>query len=107
MLIEDILTYLALFIVGSSIGIPFGSWINSKLLTRTWKGEIDKAKKEAVESEEYKILTELLHSINDLVKSNEARHFFTQLTKAMTQFIGTEGSQDDEDDVLVMPEKDT
>ena len=109
MLIEDALTYLALFVLGSAIGIPFGSWLNSKLLTRTWKGELDKAKEEVRESEEYKMtmelvpmLRELITNLNELLKSEEARNFFANTTKALKQLTGS--SQDGES-VFKMPEK--
>lgn len=117
MLIEDAVTYLVLFVLGSAIGIPFGSWLNSKLLTRTWKGELDKAKEEVKESEEYKMtmelvpmLKELVTNLNGLLKSEEARNFFANTSKALKQLTGkgiTISPSGGGDDMIKLPEKPT
>jgi len=105
MTLEEALIYLALFVIGSAVGIPFGSWLNSKLLTRTWKSEIDKAKKEIAESEEYKMAVELMRNLNELLKSEEARKFFAQLTELIVQLIGDEESNENNESVLRLPKK--
>ena len=105
MTLEEALIYLILFVIGSAVGIPFGSWLNSKLLTRTWKSEIDKAKKEIAESEEYKVAVELVRNLNDLLKSEEARKFFAQLTRLIVQLIGDEESNENNGSVLRLPKK--
>jgi hypothetical protein len=65
------------------LGIVVGSWLNSKLLTRTWKGEIKTIKQEATQSPEYKITIELLNNLNNLLKTPEAKNLLTNITKLL------------------------
>ena len=106
MSVEEALIYLALFLLSWIIGMPLGAWLNSKLLTKTWKSEakseLDKVRKEISESEEYGMTIELLRNLNELLKSEEARNFFANATKALKQLTGP--SQDGES-VFSMPEK--
>jgi hypothetical protein len=67
------------------LGIVVGSWLNSKLLTRTWKGDSKTIKKEATQSPEYKMLIELLTTTNQTLQSPEAKNLFQNLNNLINE----------------------
>lgn len=84
-----LITYAVVIFATTVAGIVFGSWLNSKLLTRTFKGEIKDTFKGASSSKEYKTAVELINNLNDLLKSPEAKNFFSNATRLLEQMTGT------------------
>lgn len=93
---EEALLYFAVVFAGSAFGIPFGSWLNSKLLTHTWKQELKQTRKEISETKEYQEATQLVNKLSTLIdkatsllESPEARNFIANTTKLLQQLTAT------------------
>jgi len=84
----NLVIYAVVILATTIVGIVLGSWLNSKLLMRTGKGEIVKIIKDAFKTEEYKTAMELISNLNDLLKSKEAKNFFANASKMIEQMTG-------------------
>ena len=84
----SLMIYAVVILATTIVGIVLGSWLNSKLLMRSGKGEIVKVIKEAFMTDEYKAAIELINNLNDLLKSNEAKNFFANASKMIEQMTG-------------------
>ena len=84
----NLVIYAVVILATTIVGIVLGSWLNSKLLMRTGKGEIVKIIKDAFKTEEYKTAMELISNLNDLLKSKEAKNFFANASKMIEQLTG-------------------
>ena len=84
----SLVIYAVVILATTVVGIVLGSWLNSKLLMRTGKGEIVKIIKDAFKTEEYKTAMELISNLNDLLKSKEAKNFFANASKMIEQLTG-------------------
>jgi len=98
----SLVIYAVVILATTVVGIVLGSWLNSKLLMRSGKGEIVKIIKDAFKTEEYKTAMELISNLNDLLKSDEAKNFFTNASKLLVQMTGT---PENKDSIFVMPSK--
>lgn len=92
--------YFLIFLVAYVVGMPIGAWLNSKLLTKTWKGEIDRVRKEIGDTMEYREVVDLVHNLNELLKSEEAKNFFAEATRMLKHMAGT---QDDGEPLMKFP----
>jgi len=86
------------------LGIVLGSYLNSKLLMKNFRREFENFKKSISSTKEYAEAMELVRNLNDLLKSEEARRFFAQLTKLIVQLIGEETNEEDKP-MLKLPKK--
>jgi len=86
------------------LGIVLGSYLNSKFLMKHFRRELEGIKKSISSTKEYAEATELVRNLNDLLKSEEARRFFAQLTKLVTQLVREETNEKDEP-ILKLPKK--
>ena len=84
----NLVIYAVVILATTIVGIVLGSWLNSKLLMRTGKGEIVKIIKDTFETKEYKTAMELISNLNDLLKSKEAKNFFANASKMIEQLTG-------------------
>jgi len=85
MTVEELLIYFLIVMTGTLVGIPLGSWLNSKLLTRTLKSDILKTLQDSKKSPEYGMVVELLTNANEALKSPEAKNLFTNLNNLINE----------------------